>query len=418
MERTMMENTVQERIDDYLDQAFGPYEDSPTVSELRIEVRHDLLERLNDLLEHGVGSELAYAQVISSVGDIEATIREFAEKDRVLDEEISQPSPDQPAADEAPPVSGFQPTAQQPVREPTPEEPAGPAHQIPDGEAPGASWQEQTETPDSASNKPEDWVSSVITAVTDGLDSVLTEVSSALENVGGSFIHIGLWNDETLKERTREWEQRWGQGSKVRVTFATDLKGGDFTGQDLSKRTWVAATIRRADFTGADLTSSSFKTSDLRKSVFNQANMTGISMVACSVRDCQFERTNLSEAVLSTCDMRRISFIGCNLRGVRAKFSDFRAATFNDCAMDGANFTGADMRRVCFDGLSLNSVNFSMSNLTEASFKGATLRNVNFHHVSRRVVAAIVFDDTVVDSATLRSLRASGHNPQGIRLED
>ena len=80
-----MDDNIQGRIDDYLDQVFASAEDSPSVAELRIEVRHDLLERLADLLERGVGDEIAYAQVISSIGDIESTIAELAEQDRVYD---------------------------------------------------------------------------------------------------------------------------------------------------------------------------------------------------------------------------------------------------------------------------------------------------------------------------------------------
>ncbi|MDR2974282.1 MAG: hypothetical protein LBV00_06160, partial [Propionibacteriaceae bacterium] len=75
-------SNMQDRIDEYLDQSFGPYEDSPAVADLRIEVRHDLIERLADLLERQVPEEVAYAQVIASVGDMNATIRELAGVDQ------------------------------------------------------------------------------------------------------------------------------------------------------------------------------------------------------------------------------------------------------------------------------------------------------------------------------------------------
>ncbi|MDR0284188.1 MAG: pentapeptide repeat-containing protein [Propionibacteriaceae bacterium] len=417
-----MDNNVHSRIDDYLDQVFGPYEDSPSAAELRIEIRHDLLERLNDLTEHGVADEVAYAQVISSIGDLDATIRELAGQDRA--EGAAAAGDSTPATDET-----------------VPPEPEGPADRIPAGDTPGEAWTE----PESAAQDPDDvpdypdWATALADAFVSGLGTAHAQFVSALRQVddAGTAHRADEWA-RRWERQAEDWSRRAGRASRraervantwarrwdrterrTRISYAaTDLRGGDFHGQQIPDSRFVASSLRNTNFAGAGLAGSSFKSSDLRNADFTQADLTGADLNACSLRGAQFERANLSEASMSYSDLRGQQFTGTTLTGLRATYADLRDAVFSDCALDRANFTGSDLRGARFDGLALRDVRFDLANLSDATFRGTTLTNVSFHNVSRKVIAAIIFQDATLDRATYQSLRASGHDPQGARVVD
>ena len=421
-ERTVMENNVHGRIDDYLDQVFTGYDDSPAVSELRIEIRHDLLERLNDLTNHGIGDEVAYAKVISSIGDIDAIITELLEResDYVLDAgAIGGQAAGEQAVEEHDDGEGVgehdgEKTADQPALEPD-----GPADAIPDGDAPGAHWQGATSADEASSETPtEDWISGVAQAVAAGLEAARTQISWALGQAEEALNRAGLLT-ETEPNDAQPFDTATARAwTAPKMTFAsTDLKDADFSGQNLAQSNFAAASMREVRFCSAILTGSSFNGADLRKANFSQADLSIAKMNACSLRNANFERANLTEAGISTSDMRDACFVGADLTKAKARFSDLRDACFTDCRMDGADFTGSDLRRACFDGLSLSGVKFNMANLNETSFRGSVLHYVSFHHVSRGTIARIVFEDTVVDQATYISLRTSGYTPKGVRVE-
>ena len=427
-----MDNNIQGRIDDYLDQVFGPYEESPTVAELRLEIRHDLLERLNDLIGAGVGDEVAYAQVISSVGDIEEMIKDLAAQDRAYDEGPHTGEPDQSGKPDqsggAAVPDGDTRAASEP---PHHAEPEGPAESIPEGRTPGQTWDSgqrtgQDGTAQGQSDVFDDLASSVADAVSLGLDAARTQFSWAMKQAEEALNRAGVWNDnyrrarerqrERQTERERRWERRW-QNRKMSFA-ASDMRGADFRNQDLPNTSFVASSMRGANFTGATLTGSSFTSSDLRGAAFNQADLTRTDLTACSLRDAQFERTILAGATMTCSDIRNVYFVGADLRDLRATYADLRGAQFNDCVLDGASFGGADLRGARFDGLVLTGVSFDRANLSETSFRGSTLHHVSFHHISRKSVMSMIFADTVMDRATYLSLQTAGYTPQGIHVED
>ena len=418
-----MDNNVQGRIDDYLDQVFGSYDDCATVAELRIEVRQNLIERLDDLSEQGVGDEVAYAQVISSVGDIESMIKEIAAQDRAVEN----------AGEGQDYGSGvFLGDSNDVPREPEEQsfsEPVGDPGSIPGGEAPGQSWKPHSgRTPPSGI---EGWVGFVIDTVNAGLDIARERVTEGLSQVDQALGSDGpldkaferesaQWEKraEEWERRVASWEKRWTSGQS-RVYYAgTDLRNADFQGRTLHNARFTASTMRGVNFTGALLDGAKLTASDLRGANFTGADLTGANLTSCNLREAIFERTNLTDARLATANMRRVYFSGANLTGTRATYADMRAVIFADSTMKSVDFTGSDLREARFDGLGLFDVNFTSSNLTNASFRGSTLRNVSFHHVSARVLSAIIFDDTVMDRSTYASLRASGCTPTGVRVED
>jgi uncharacterized protein YjbI with pentapeptide repeats len=431
-----MDHNVSSRIDDYLDQVFGAWEDHPSVAELRLEVRHDLLDHLRDLTERGVGDEVAYARVISGLGDIGATIRQLADQDQADLPAQREAAPEQPAA-------VADPTPVPPPPSP-PDEPTGPAEDLPAGDTPGTAWRagdtdqattDQATDDDAAA--PPDWLSAVSDAVNAGLETARTQIADALGMVEDALIATGWtagWSahptegeagadteagatpgaDTAPGARYRNWSSR-----RSGISFAaTDLRGADFSGQQLPQASFAAAQLRNATFEGAHLPGANLRACDLRGANFTRTDLTGANLSSSSLRGAQWDHTGLARAVLTTCDLRAARFTGASLAGVRARYTDLRQARFADCALDGADFSCADLREANFDGLALRDVNFTMANLTRASFVGSTLRSVNFRHVARRAVAEMRFQDTVVDQTTYLSLRASGHHPTGLRVEN
>ena len=378
-----MDNNIQQRIDDYLDQVFGDYPDTGMIAELKTEIRHDLLERLADLTRQGVGDEVAYAQVISSMGDIESIIRELLERENAYD------TADEPA--------GSGPTAATGQRF---AEPDGPASSIPNGDAPGAEWRSDT-----------DWMAGVAEAVAAGLDAARTQVAWALGQAEEAINRVEKAHPGVVFGA-------WAGREPGKSYTSSHFKGADFSGQQLGGSSFAASSMREAKFCGTMLAGSSFSGADLRGADFSQADLSNAKLNACSLRQANFERATLTGAGMTSSEMRLACFVGANLTGVRARFSDMRQARFADARMDGADFTGSDLRGAVFDHLRLTNVKFNMANLAEACFRGSVLRGVTFNHLSRGTVTRIIFEDTVVDQATYTSLCSTGHTPQGVRVEN
>ena len=69
---------MNEKIDQYLNGVFAPYEGLKSVAELRADLAADLQERFRELKAAGKDDETALALTIDSIGDIEETVREAA----------------------------------------------------------------------------------------------------------------------------------------------------------------------------------------------------------------------------------------------------------------------------------------------------------------------------------------------------
>lgn len=75
---------MNEKLSNYVDGVFSPYEDLHTVGELKEELLNDLQEKLRDLKNQGYDDETAYRLTIDSIGDIEEVIESIAAKTREL----------------------------------------------------------------------------------------------------------------------------------------------------------------------------------------------------------------------------------------------------------------------------------------------------------------------------------------------
>lgn len=79
---------MDERITQYLNGVFAPYEGVKSVAELKADLLADLQERFRELKAEGKDDETALALTIASIGDIEQTVQEVANVSRTLERQV------------------------------------------------------------------------------------------------------------------------------------------------------------------------------------------------------------------------------------------------------------------------------------------------------------------------------------------
>ena len=79
---------MNEKITDYLNGVFAPYDGVKSAAELKADLLSDLQERFNELKAEGKDDETAFQMTIDSIGDIEQTVREAAGLFRSLERQL------------------------------------------------------------------------------------------------------------------------------------------------------------------------------------------------------------------------------------------------------------------------------------------------------------------------------------------
>src|SRR5512138_2508995 len=79
---------MNEKLNQYLDGVFAPYEGVKSVAELKADLLSDLQERFRELKAEGRDDETAFAMTIDSIGDIEGTVQEMADLTRSLERQV------------------------------------------------------------------------------------------------------------------------------------------------------------------------------------------------------------------------------------------------------------------------------------------------------------------------------------------
>ncbi|MDR7277358.1 pentapeptide repeat-containing protein [Catenuloplanes atrovinosus] len=74
-----------DRINEYVNGVFAPYEGAKSVAELKQDLLADLHERFHELRAEGKDDQTALELTIDSIGDIEQTVREVSNLSRVLE---------------------------------------------------------------------------------------------------------------------------------------------------------------------------------------------------------------------------------------------------------------------------------------------------------------------------------------------
>ena len=79
---------MNEKINQYLNGVFAPYDGVKSVAELKAELHNDLQERFNELKAEGKDDETAFEMTIDSIGDIEQTVQDVANLSRSLERQV------------------------------------------------------------------------------------------------------------------------------------------------------------------------------------------------------------------------------------------------------------------------------------------------------------------------------------------
>lgn len=79
---------MKNRITDYINGVFAPFDNTKSVSELKSDLLADLHDRFDELRSEGKDDETAFKMTVESVGDIEDTIMDIARSSAVLERKI------------------------------------------------------------------------------------------------------------------------------------------------------------------------------------------------------------------------------------------------------------------------------------------------------------------------------------------
>ena len=79
---------MNEKINQYLNGVFAPYDGVKSVAELKADLLSDLQERFLELKAEGKDDETAFEMTIDSIGDIEETVQEVANLSRSLERQL------------------------------------------------------------------------------------------------------------------------------------------------------------------------------------------------------------------------------------------------------------------------------------------------------------------------------------------
>ena len=79
---------MNEKLNQYLNGVFAPYDGVKSVAELMADLRSDLQERFRELKAEGKDDETAFAMTVDSIGDIEGTVQEMANLTRSLERQV------------------------------------------------------------------------------------------------------------------------------------------------------------------------------------------------------------------------------------------------------------------------------------------------------------------------------------------
>ena len=79
---------MDEKLNQYLNGVFAPYDGVKSVTELKADLLSDLQERFRELKAEGKDDETAFKMTIDSIGDIEQTVQEVANLSRSLERQL------------------------------------------------------------------------------------------------------------------------------------------------------------------------------------------------------------------------------------------------------------------------------------------------------------------------------------------
>ncbi len=80
---------MNEKLTNYVNGVFAPYDEVKSATELKADLLSDLQERFRELKAEGKDEETAFTMTIESIGDIEQTVQEVANLSHVLERQVA-----------------------------------------------------------------------------------------------------------------------------------------------------------------------------------------------------------------------------------------------------------------------------------------------------------------------------------------
>ncbi len=120
-----------------------------------------------------------------------------------------------------------------------------------------------------------------------------------------------------------------------------DLKGLDFSGQDLREGLFANANLSNTDLSGADLSGA-----DLTDAHLKGTNLSGADLSGADLTDANLKGTNLSGADLEGADLKGAEIRSVDLGSVDLSHADLSGTELSDVDLSDTDLTGAELTRV------------------------------------------------------------------------
>lgn len=155
-----------------------------------------------------------------------------------------------------------------------------------------------------------------------------------------------------------------------------NLSGRSFRGQNLNGSDFSRANLQNADFSNAKITGVDFSHANLQGANFSHATMNGCDLSHANLAGVRFDGTEMvgcdvDARSLAPSQARQLIYAcrnGCDFAGANLSGQNLRGLS-----LTGVDLSGADLRNVDFSGGSFNGVDFSGAKLDGARFTGASI---------------------------------------------
>ncbi|HSX07139.1 MAG TPA: pentapeptide repeat-containing protein [Candidatus Saccharimonadia bacterium] len=258
---------MQEKLSQFLDQAFAPYGDFPARSEVTKELLANLNEKYQDLKEQGMSDDEAYQATVDSFGDVKEIMDELSRSEK---EATPEPEP------------SLRETLKNTFRQ---------AKATMGISKFGATVLKQADLSDSDLS---------------GQDFSY----SAL--MGTNFDRSNL---ASAKFRAAALKDTSFVGANIRdaVFAASDLQNANFTNADLAGTKFRASALKNATFTDAKLTSTDFGHSDLGGVTFDSQELNGVVFNGASLKSTSFKNATLHDVSFHHTEVKHTIFDGTKM---------------------------------------------------------------------------------------------------------
>ncbi len=152
----------------------------------------------------------------------------------------------------------------------------------------------------------------------------------------------------------------------------------DWSGRDLSWRSFKGDDLSHYNFSGADLSRCDFSGANLEGANFEGANLAPAALLGANLEGANFEGANLANAVLNGANLEGANLQGAVITGADFTFADLSKANFKNVMGDETIFASCTCNKTDFSDSSLTKSNFTNTHLINAYFLNSKLNGSKF----------------------------------------